>query len=148
MKIKEREKIDNYLHFAMQNPIPVLENDTHKLLWDFDIQTNHLISAKRPDLIIINNNNNNKKKEFAKLSTLLSRLTTESNWKNVKRRISTSTLLGNWKTMDHEGDNYTNRDWCFWYSHQRIIKRTGERGNKRTSGDHPNYSIIENSQNK
>ena len=38
----------------MHNPAPVLENDTHKLLWDFDIQTDHLISARRPDLIIIN----------------------------------------------------------------------------------------------
>ena len=28
--------------------------DTHKLLWDFNIQTDHLISARRPDLIIIN----------------------------------------------------------------------------------------------
>ena len=35
------------------NPAPVLENDTHKLQWDFDIQTDHLISARRPDLIII-----------------------------------------------------------------------------------------------
>ena len=25
------------------------------------------------------------------------------------------------KTMEHESDNYTNHDWCFWYSHQRII---------------------------
>ena len=32
----------------------VLENETHKLLWDYDIQTDHLISAKRPDLIVIN----------------------------------------------------------------------------------------------
>ena len=32
-----------------------LENDTHKLLWDFDIQTDHLISTRRPYLIIINN---------------------------------------------------------------------------------------------
>ena len=38
---------------GMHNPAPVLENDTHKLLWDFDIQTDHLISARRPDLIII-----------------------------------------------------------------------------------------------
>ena len=37
----------------MRNPAPVLENDTHKLLWDFDIQTDHLISARRPDVIII-----------------------------------------------------------------------------------------------
>ena len=29
-------------------------NNTHKLLWDFDIHTDHLISARRPDLIIIN----------------------------------------------------------------------------------------------
>ena len=39
----------------MHNPAPVLENDTYKLLWDFNIQTDHLIPARRPDLIIINN---------------------------------------------------------------------------------------------
>ena len=57
------------------NPAPVLENDTHKLLWDFDIHTDHLISARRPDLIIINKKK--KKRKPAKLSTLLSWLTTE-----------------------------------------------------------------------
>ena len=41
---------------TQHNPAPVLENDTHKLLWDFDIQTDHLISARIPDLIIINKN--------------------------------------------------------------------------------------------
>ena len=49
--------------------------------------------------------------------------------------------------MEHEGENYTNHYWCFWYSHQRIIKETGGLGNKRMSGDHPNYYIIENGQN-
>ena len=48
----------------MHNPAPVLENNTDKFLWDFDIHTDHLISARRPDLIIIN-----KKKRSA--STLL-----------------------------------------------------------------------------
>ena len=38
----------------MHNPVPVLENDSHKLLWDFNIKTDHLIPARRPDLIIIN----------------------------------------------------------------------------------------------
>ena len=38
----------------MHNPAPVLENDTHKLLWDFNIQTDHLIPARRPYLLIIN----------------------------------------------------------------------------------------------
>ena len=46
----------------MLNPAPVLENDTHKPLWDFDIHTDHLISARRPDLIIIN-----KKKRTCKI---------------------------------------------------------------------------------
>ena len=44
----------------MHNPASVLENDTHKLLWDFDIQTDDLISTRRRDLIIINKK---KKKE-------------------------------------------------------------------------------------
>ena len=55
----------------MHNTAPVLENDSHKLLWDFNIQTDHLIPARRPDLIIINNKKKKKKKkrkrEFAKL---------------------------------------------------------------------------------
>ena len=37
----------------MHNPAPVPENVTHKLLGDFNIQTDHLIPAGRPDLIII-----------------------------------------------------------------------------------------------
>ena len=63
----------------MHNPASVLENDAHKLRWDFDIQTDHLISART-------NNIQQKKREFAKLWTLLSRLT-----KNEKRRINTAT---------------------------------------------------------
>ena len=38
----------------MHNPESLVENETHKLLWDFKIQTDHLISAKRPDLVIVN----------------------------------------------------------------------------------------------
>ena len=34
-----------------------------------------------------------------------------------------------------------------WYSHPRIVTGTGEIRNKRTSGDHPNYSIIKISEN-
>ena len=38
----------------MHNLKSILENETHKLLWDFEIQMDHLISARRPDLVIIN----------------------------------------------------------------------------------------------
>ena len=47
-------KFDYTNKWYMHNPASVLENDTHKLLWDFNIQTDHLILARRPDLIIIN----------------------------------------------------------------------------------------------
>ena len=47
----------------MHNPTAVLENDKRKLLWDFDINTDHLISARRSDLIIINKKKKKKKKK-------------------------------------------------------------------------------------
>ena len=55
-------KFDHANKWYMHNLAPVLENATHKLLWDFNIQMDHLILARRPDLIIINK----KKREFAK----------------------------------------------------------------------------------
>ena len=57
-------KFDHTNKWYMHNPAAVLENDTHKLLWDLDIQTDHLISTRRPDFIVINNNNNNKKENL------------------------------------------------------------------------------------
>ena len=44
----------------MQKPKSVLENETYNIVWDFEIQTDHLILAKGPDLAITSNNNNNK----------------------------------------------------------------------------------------
>ena len=40
-----------------QESVP--ENKKHKILWDFNIQTTHLIPARKPDLVLIN-----KKKEL------------------------------------------------------------------------------------
>ena len=38
----------------MHNPEFVLLNELHKLLWDFEIQMDNLISARQPDLMIVN----------------------------------------------------------------------------------------------
>ena len=51
------------------------------------------------------------------------------------------------KIMERESDNYTNCNWCSWYSHQRINTRTRGLGRKSMSGDYPNYCIIEIGQN-
>ena len=55
-------KFDHTNKQYRHNPASALENETHKLLWDFDIQTDQLMLARQPDLIIIN-----KKRELAKL---------------------------------------------------------------------------------
>ena len=47
----------------MHNADTVLENVTHEILWDFEIKTDHLILARRPDLIIINKKKKKKKKK-------------------------------------------------------------------------------------
>ena len=35
-------------------PESVLENEDYKILWDFSIQTDHVIEARRPDLVVVN----------------------------------------------------------------------------------------------
>ena len=56
----------------MHNSQSVQEKETHKILWEFEIQTDHLISARWPDQLIVN-----KKREPAELWTLPFQLTSE-----------------------------------------------------------------------
>ena len=55
-------KFDHTNKWYMHNPASVLEKNTHKLLRYFDIQTDYLISDRRPDLIIMN-----KRKKICKI---------------------------------------------------------------------------------
>ena len=52
-------EFDRTNKWYMHNPAPVLENDSNKRLWNFDIQADHLIPARRPDLIKINKKTEN-----------------------------------------------------------------------------------------
>ena len=83
----------------MRNPKSVLDNDTHKLLWDFDIQTDHLISAERQDQRIC------KIVDFAVPADRRIKL------KEREKTDKYLDLAREWKkTMENEGDNYTNCD--------------------------------------
>ena len=117
----------------MHYPESVRENQTHKLLWNF---------AKRLDLVIIN-----KKRELAELWTLLSRFTRVKLKETEKKDKYLDIARELKKTVEHESDSDPNCNWCSLYSHQRTGTRTGGYGNKKTSGDHLNYSIIEIDQN-
>ena len=46
-------EFDHINKWYMHNPESDLENEMHKILWYFGIQTDHQISARRPDLAIV-----------------------------------------------------------------------------------------------
>ena len=50
----------------MYKPESVLENETHKILWDFKIQTDHLIFARQPDIMIVNKKKKKKRRKKKK----------------------------------------------------------------------------------
>ena len=109
-------KFDRANKWYRLNPAHVLENDTHKLLWDFDIHTDHLISARSPDLIIINNNKKKKKKRICKIVDFVvladHRIKLKECEKNDKYLELARELK---KTMEHKSVDFTNCDWCFWH---------------------------------
>ena len=124
----------------MQNPTPILENDTHKFPRDFYIQTDHYISARRRYLIITNNK---KKKRTSRIVDFaipaLHRVKLKENEKKDKYLDLTKELK---KTVEHESDVYTNYNCSSWYS-QQMINKGAERIDNKRSEDHPNYCITE-----
>ena len=84
--VKSLEKKKNNMHPLAS----VLENDTHKLLWNFDIQTYHLISARGRDFIIIYKKKKKKKRTCKILDfTLLAdhRIKLKKKWKDLARKL-------------------------------------------------------------
>ena len=49
--------------------------------------------------------------------------------------------------MEHKSDDDTDCNWYMRYNNQKFGTETGGLGNKRTSGDDPNYNIVEIGQN-
>ena len=47
-------KFDHTNKWYMHNLESMLENETHVVLWDFEIETGHLIPARRPDRMTVN----------------------------------------------------------------------------------------------
>ena len=118
----------------MHNPKSSLENE---------ILNTNLMSARRLDQVIIN-----KKKRTCR--TVAFAVPTDQRVKSKKSEKKDKYL--NFarelkKNEEHESDGDTNCNWSSWYCHQRIGTRTGGLGRKRTSGDHPNYRIIDIGQN-
>ena len=113
----------------MHNSASALENETLKLLWDFQIQTDHLISARRPDLVelfwltIGKIERNEKKDNYVDLAGDLKKKLWNLNLMFIH------IVIGALGTVTKE-----------------LLKADEWLGNKSTGRDHPNYYIIETSQ--
>ena len=98
----------------MHNSAPVLENATHKLLCDFNIQTDQLIPARRPNLIIINKKKK-KKKRNCKIVDFAVPADHRIKLKECEKKDKYLDLAKELKkTAGHAGDNYTNCNWFVW----------------------------------
>ena len=102
-------KFDHTNKWYIHNLALVLENNTHKLQWDFDIHTDHQISTRRPDLLIIN-----KKKRTCQIVDFAVPVDLRINLKECEKKDKYHDLARKLKkTIKHEGDN-CNR--CVWNS--------------------------------
>ena len=105
-------KFDHTNKWYMHNPSVVLENDTHKRLWDFDIQTDHQISTRRPDFIIKKKKQN--RERICKIVDFTVPADHRIKLKEREKKYKYFDLARELKkTIENEGDNCTNRDWCF-----------------------------------
>ena len=106
----------------MYNPESVLDNETQKLPRDFEIQTDSLISARRPDLKIINK----KKGRICKIVDFAIPAEKRVKLKECKKgdKYLTLTREIKKKTGEHESDVYALYNWCFWYCQQKIATDT------------------------
>ena len=109
------------------------KNETPKLLWDFEVQTIHLISAGRPELEIVN-----KKKRTSRIVDFAVPADHRVKLKENEKRESTWNLLRKWKKLRNMKVTVIPT----LYNHQRVNKGTGGLENKRKSGDHRNDNII------
>ena len=94
----KKSKFDHTTKWYMHKPESVIENVMHKILWDFEIQADHLILARRPNLEIINKKKRKKKKKKENLpfSGLWhpSRSQSENQRKGKERQVIACEFIG------------------------------------------------------
>ena len=98
----------------------LLENKTHKGLWDFEIQTDHLILVRRPYLVIVKTKTKqNKKKQNCRIVDFSIPVDHRVKLKESEKRDKYLDLARELKkkTMKHENDGDTSCNWRAWFSH-------------------------------
>ena len=143
-KLCQKLKFDHSTKWYMHKLKRVRNNEMHKILWDFKIQTDHIIPVKWIDLMIINKKKKEKRnwrivnfavpddrrvkiKENKKRKKYL-HLTLKQQWKMEMTIIAT--VIGTFGRS------------------LKATKGDGKAGNRRTNWDHPDNSVVGIDRNK
>ena len=126
----------------MHKPTPLLENDTHKLLWDFDIRMDHLISATRPDLIIINKKKKKRIYKIVDFTVPADHRIKLKEWEKKDKYLDIARELK--KLWNMKVTIVPIVIGAFGTVTEGLLKGFGS---WQTCGDHPNVSFIEDGQN-
>ena len=116
-----------------QNP----EKFIRLILWNFEIQTDHLIPGKRPYLVLINEKDNLLSSELWRPCGPLS-----ENERKQKEKQVLNSYQRTKKAVKYEGDWNTNCNWCPWNGSLKFGKRDGRVGNRKMNWDYPDYRIF------
>ena len=101
-ELYKRVKFDHTNKWHMHNPESVLEYETHKLFWDFEIQTDHQISARQTNLVIVNS----KKRTYRIVNFTVQVNNRTKSIKSRKINKYVDLARGLKKTMKHEDDGF------------------------------------------
>ena len=96
-------KFDHASKWYMHKPESILENETNKILWDFEIQTDHLIPARRPAWVKVNKNDNLPTNGLYLPGK--PHIKIQRKWKERQELRSCKRTI---KSLEHEGDGNTN----------------------------------------
>ena len=117
----------------------VRENETYKILCDFEIQTDGC-QKSRPRV-----NKKNWKKKNPTICFLVDFAVPANHREKIKeneKRVKYVDLLESFKTVEHQGDGETNCSWCTWNGLQVLRKKSGGIGDQKKNRDQPDQSTV------
>ena len=102
-------KLDHNTKWYMHKRESVLENETYKILGNFEIQMDHLFSVWRPDLAF-------KEKKKKRICHLVDVVPIDFRMEIKESTKILDPCLRTEKTLEHEGQDNTSCSWCSWNS--------------------------------
>ena len=130
----------------MHKPEPVLENESHKILGDFEIQSDHSTSVRSPGLVIMNN-----KEEKRKRTCLIVNFAVPAIYgqkiEESEKRDKYLDLARELKELGNMRVTVIPIVIGVLVTVREARKKVRRVGNRKMSRDNPNYNIAEINQN-